>query len=84
MWLVWWGSGPLNSSLLPKVAKPGTGASETGEPSILLEAGWADKDEAGAGDAGADVAVWVIAGFAASGCGSLVGEDPGTWVWVWL
>lgn len=50
MWFGWWGSGPLNINLLPKVANPGTGLSETGEPSMLQEAGWGDD-----GDAGTDV-----------------------------
>lgn len=52
MWFGWWESDPLNISLLPRVAKPGTGASETGEPSMLLDAGWGDDNEAGVGDTG--------------------------------
>lgn len=78
------------------MAKPGTGTSETGEPSILLELGWGGDDVAGVGDAGADVALGVgVMGFGLSGGGSLVGEDvttcagvglvnPEAWVWVWL
>lgn len=84
MWFWWWGSGPLNISLLPKVAKPGTGVSETGELSVLLQAAWAVEDEAGVGDAGADVAlVGVIVSFSASEggpvtCAGLV--VPAPWV----
>ncbi len=68
MWFGWW-SDLLNINLLPKVAKPGTGASETGELSILLEAGWGDDNGAGVGDAEEDVAlgVGVMMGFGASG-----------------
>lgn len=58
------------------MAKPGTGASETGEPSILLEMCWGDDDEAGVGDAGADVAFGVgVMGFGVSG---FLGEDAMT------
>lgn len=61
------------------MAKPGTGASETGEPSILLGMCWGDDDEAVVGDAGADVEFRVgVMGFGVSGCGSLVGEDAMT------
>lgn len=59
MWFGWWGSDPLNINLLPKVAKPGTGVSDTGELSMLLGAGWVDDGEAGIGDTGADVALGV-------------------------
>lgn len=68
MWFGWWGSDPPNINFLPKVAKPGTGASETGEPSILLDMCCGDDGAAGVGDAGADVALWVgVVGFGVSG-----------------
>lgn len=79
MWFGWWGSTPLNINFLPRVAKPGTGTSETGEPSILLELGWGGGDVDEVGDAGAAVALGVgVMGFGVSGGGSLVGEGGTT------
>lgn len=79
MGFTWWGSDPLNINLLPRVAKPGTGTSETGEPSILLEVGWGGDDVAGVGDAGTDVELGLgVMGFGVSGGGSSFGEDVTT------
>lgn len=90
MWFGWWGSTPLSINFLPRVAKPGTGTSETGEPSILLELGWGGDDVDEVGDAGAAVALGVM-GLWVSGGGSLVGEGgtacfvtPDVGVMVWL
>lgn len=55
MWFRWlWGSDPLSINLLPKVANPGTGASDTGEPSMLLGPGCGDDG------AGEDVGLVVL------------------------
>lgn len=73
------------------MAKPGTGTSETGEPSILLDVGCSGDGVAGPGDAGADVESGV--GTMGSVGGPLVGEDvpasagvdldaPKAWVWL--
>lgn len=76
------------------MAKPGTGTSETGEPSILLEVGCSGDGAAGPGDAGADVESGVgTMGLGVSVGGPLVGEDvpasagvdldaPKDWVWL--